>query len=159
MKSFLAQDERVMSKNTLAAPSQPEEEVAKRSVSCTCTKEALREAMRYAWVPRGAMNWRLLSRHSTNSINHTAKKAQGLRSQRLSEEPLDPQAGWGRESPPVYSFLPPNTQTVRNVFRSSEAQEEVGRETWDRWCEVTAARGQALTCLHSWHLSISLMLT
>ena len=108
MKSFLAQDERVMSKNTLAAPSQPEEEVAKRSVSCTCTKEALREAMRYAWVPRGAMNWRLLSRHSTNSINHTAKKAQGLRSQRLSEEPLDPQAGWGRESPPVYSFLPPN---------------------------------------------------
>ena len=50
MKSFLAQDERVMSKNTLAAPSQPEAEVAKRFVSCTCTQEALREAMLYAWV-------------------------------------------------------------------------------------------------------------
>ena len=56
MKSFLAQDERVISKNTLAAPSQPEAEVAKRFISCTCTQEVLREAMLYAWVPRGAMN-------------------------------------------------------------------------------------------------------
>lgn len=56
MKSFLLQDARLVSKNTLATPSQPEAEGAKHSVSCTCTKEALREAVPYAWVPRGAMN-------------------------------------------------------------------------------------------------------
>lgn len=56
MKSSIPRDKRVMSKNTLAAPSQPEEEVTKHSVSCTWMKEALKEAMPYAWVPHGAMN-------------------------------------------------------------------------------------------------------